>query len=73
MDARIFPEEPMGLKEDLLTVPMEARFACDAERNMFFLNMEGRSLFPHADVEAIGAEVDQRLALVPPRGNDPWW
>ena len=44
MDARIFAAGPMGLKDDLLTVPLEARFAYDAERNMFFLNMEGMSL-----------------------------
>jgi len=41
MDERIFREEPMGLKGDLLTVPLEARFAYDAERDIFFLNMEG--------------------------------
>ena len=44
MDARIFAAEPMGLKDDLLTMPLEARFAYDAERNIFFLNMEGMSL-----------------------------
>ena len=53
MDARIFAAEPMGLKDDLLTVPLEARFAYDAERNIFFLNMEGLSLISHDDVEAI--------------------
>jgi len=64
MDARIFLDEPMGLKEDLLTVPMEARFVFDAERNMFFLNMEGMSLLTLADVEVIGAEVGRRLAAI---------
>ena len=44
MDARIFAAGPMGLKDDLLTMPLEARFAYDAERNIFFLNMEGMSL-----------------------------
>ena len=44
MDARIFADGPMGLKDDLLTVPLEARFAYDTERNTFFLNMEGMSL-----------------------------
>ena len=64
MDARIFAAEPMGLKEDLLTVPLEARFAYDAERNMFFLNMEGMSLVTGDEVQAIGAEVGKRLAAV---------
>jgi propionate CoA-transferase len=64
MDARIFAAEPMGLKNDLLTVPLEARFAYDAERNMFFLNMEGMSLVSEDEVEALGTEVDKRLAAI---------
>ena len=50
MDARIFGTGPMGLKDDLLAIPLEARFAYDAERNMFFLNMEGMSLVSADDV-----------------------
>jgi propionate CoA-transferase len=64
MDPRIFAAEPMGLKEDLLTMPLEARFAYDAERNMFFLNMEGMSLVSADDVEAIGTAVGKRLAAI---------
>ena len=64
MDARIFGTGPMGLKDDLLTMPLEARFAYDAERNMFFLNMEGVSLVTEDDVEAIGTEISQRLAAI---------
>ena len=64
MDARIFAAGPMGLKEDLLTIPLQARFAYDAERNMFFLNMEGMSLVSADDVEAIGTAVGKRLAAI---------
>ena len=64
MDARIFAAEPMGLKDDLLTVPLEARFAYDAERNTFFLNMEGVSLVSQDDVDGIGTEVGKRLAAI---------
>jgi propionate CoA-transferase len=64
MDARIFAAERMGLKDDLLTVPLEARFAYDAERNTFFLNMEGMSLISRDEVEAIVTEVDKRLAAI---------
>ena len=64
MDARIFAAGPMGLKDDLLTVPLEARFAYDAERNIFFLNMEGMSLVTADEVEAIGTEVGKRLAAI---------
>jgi propionate CoA-transferase len=64
MGARIFAAERMGLKDDLLTVPLEARFVYDAERNIFFLNMEGMSLVTHDEVEAIVTEVDKRLAAI---------
>jgi len=64
MDARIFTAGPMGLKDDLLTMPLEARFAYDAERNMFFLNMEGMSLVTADDAAAIGTAVRQRLAAI---------
>jgi propionate CoA-transferase len=64
MDARIFRDEPMGLQDDLLTVPLEARFTYDADRNIFFLNMEGMSVSTPAEVEAIVAEIEKRLAAV---------
>jgi propionate CoA-transferase len=54
----------MGLKDDLLTVPVEARFIYDAERNIFFLNLEGMSLYTHEDADAITAEIEKRLAAV---------
>jgi propionate CoA-transferase len=64
MDARLFREEPMGLKDDLLTVPLEARFTHDADRNIFFLNMEGMSLYTDGEADAITAEIEKRLAAV---------
>ncbi|MUL49780.1 acyl CoA:acetate/3-ketoacid CoA transferase [Mycobacterium sp. CBMA293] len=64
MDVRIFRDEPMGLKEELLTVPMEVRFTYDAERDMFFINMEGMSLHTQEEAEAIVAEIEKRLAAV---------
>ncbi len=64
MDSRIFTAGLMGLKDDLLAMPLEARFAYDSARNMFFLNMEGMSLLTENDVEAIGTEVEKRLAAV---------
>jgi propionate CoA-transferase len=64
MDARIFRDEPMGLKDDLLTVPLEARFTYDADRDIFFLNMEGMSLSTDGEADAITAEIEKRLAAV---------
>ncbi|HME77007.1 MAG TPA: CoA-transferase [Mycobacterium sp.] len=64
MDERLFRNEPMRLKDDLLTVPLEARFGYDADRNIFFLNLEGLSVQTAAQVEAITAEVEKRLAAI---------
>jgi propionate CoA-transferase len=64
MDTRIFCDEPMGLKDDLLTVPLEARFTYDAGRNIFFLNLEGMSLNTDGEADAITAEIEKRLAAV---------
>ena len=52
MDAKIFRDEPMGLKDDLLTVPLDVRFSYDAERSIFFINMEGVSVNTQAEAEA---------------------
>src|SRR6202030_1565721 len=41
-----------------------ARFSYDADRNIFFLNMEGMSVSTAAEVEAIVAEIEKRLAAV---------
>jgi propionate CoA-transferase len=62
MDERLFRDEPIGLKDDLLTIPLEARFTYDADRNIFFLNMEGVSVSTPAEAEAIVAEIEKRLA-----------
>ena len=64
MDSRIFADGLMGLGDDLLTVPLDARFAYDAQRNLFFLNMEGMSLTSRDDIESIGTEIEKRLAAV---------
>jgi DDE family transposase len=45
-------------------MPLEARFAYDAERNIFFFNMEGLSLVSAGEVQAIGTEVGNRLAVI---------
>jgi propionate CoA-transferase len=64
MDARIFAAEPMGLKDELMAVPLEGPFAYDAERNTLFLNMEGVSLVSEDEVKAFEIEMDERLAAL---------
>jgi propionate CoA-transferase len=44
MDARIFANEPMGLRPGLLEMPLEQRLSYDAAQNVFFVNFEGLSV-----------------------------
>ena len=64
MDARIFQHGIMGLKADLLTVPMESRFSYDEAENLFFLNLEGLSVTSAGQLEAIRAAIDDYLAAI---------
>lgn len=57
MDARIFRPEPMGLRADVLRLPLEARFNYDEEKNILFLNFEQLEVKRQEDVEAIRKEV----------------
>ncbi len=62
MDPRIFADGPMGLKEDLTTVPLADRFTYHAAENRFFINLEGLAVKTEADIHAIRSEVEERLA-----------
>lgn len=40
MDSRIFRTSPMGIRDDILNIPLEERFAYQATDNVFFINLE---------------------------------
>jgi propionate CoA-transferase len=61
MDARIFRPEPMGLREDLLRVPLAERLTYDPKEDLFFVNFEGHVVRSLDDVEAIRVTVEERL------------
>ena len=61
MDARIFGDGPMGLRDLLLEQPLEQRLSYDAAKNRFFLNFEGLAVRSHADIARIRAAVDAQL------------
>jgi propionate CoA-transferase len=61
MDAAIFGEEPMNLRERMLAMPLEQRFAYDEENNTLFINFERLKIRSSADVRAIYEEVKGRL------------
>ncbi|KRQ04881.1 acyl CoA:acetate/3-ketoacid CoA transferase [Bradyrhizobium manausense] len=62
MDARIFRDGPMDLRERLLTIPLGQRFALDEQQNLFFINLERYPLRSKADIDAIARTVEARLA-----------
>ena len=64
MDKRIFLNEPMGLREDLLRMPLEQRFTYHPEKNQFFVNFEGHVVRSHQDIERIRRIVESMLSSV---------
>lgn len=66
MDARIFRDEPMGLREDLLRLPFDLRFNYDDTKNVLFLNFEKLEVKTPATVQAIRDKVQ---ALCEPLGH----
>jgi propionate CoA-transferase len=61
MDARIFGDAPMELRERLLSIPLDQRFTYDAEQNLFFVNLERYALRSHADIDAIAKTVEAKV------------
>ena len=61
MDARIFLPEPMGLRDVLLSLPLERRFTYDAQNEQFFINFERLSIRSPEDIESIRRLVSARL------------
>ena len=59
MDPRIFMDMPMGLKDDLLTIPLDRRIIWDAGKEILFINLSRLAIRSPADVEAIRRRVDQ--------------
>jgi len=62
MDERIFRFEPMGLREELLTIPLEERLIYDPSENLFFVNFEGYSIKTRQDIQETKETVEKILA-----------
>jgi propionate CoA-transferase len=62
MDARIFRPAAMGLRDDILFLPLPQRLRFDAQRNVFFINFEGVEIRTMADIDEIRISVAQCLA-----------
>ncbi|MBV8419754.1 MAG: acyl CoA:acetate/3-ketoacid CoA transferase [Hyphomicrobiales bacterium] len=62
MDARIFRPEPMGLRADLVGIPLDQRLTYDPIQNLFFVNFERLTVTSRDDIEAIEKAVEAKLA-----------
>jgi propionate CoA-transferase len=64
MDPRIFAPEPMGLRPQLLEMPLERRLSYDPEQNIFFVDFEGLSVRRAEDIDRILHGVEACLAPI---------
>jgi len=61
MDARIFRAETMGLRDHLLSIPLDQRFTYDPQQNIFFVNFERFSVRSRGEIRAIVNAVENKL------------
>ncbi len=62
MDAALFRDEPMALRERLLATPLAQRFELDREHRLLFINFEGLSIDAPGDIAQIETHLTQLLA-----------
>ncbi len=65
MDAALFLDKPLGLRERLLETPLSSRFELDAVHRLLFINFEGLVVDRPADIDAIEQAL---LGLLEPLG-----
>lgn len=64
MDARIFAPRPMGLRAQMLEMPIAERLNYDPGQNIFFVDFEGLSVRTPEDVDRVLRAVEGRLAPI---------
>ena len=62
MDPCTFRPEPMGLREDMLSIPLDQRFTYDPQQNLFFVNFERFTVRSSGEIRAIVEVVENTLA-----------
>jgi propionate CoA-transferase len=60
MDARIFRDEIMGLKDTILSISLLERISYQPERNLLFLNFQGLKLVSPKDAQDVQAAVERK-------------
>jgi propionate CoA-transferase len=61
MDARIFRDGVMDLREDMVAIPLPQRFAYEAQQDLFFVNFERFVVRSSADIKAIERAAEEKL------------
>ncbi len=64
MEAAIFRDGKMGLRERMLAIPLSRRFAFAAEQDIFFINFERLDIRRPQDIADVRAEVEKNLAPI---------
>lgn len=65
MDAPLFTDAPMGLREQLLSVPLSQRLELDTERQLLYIDFSGLRVHSAQAIADIEAAVRQRLTGQP--------
>ena len=64
MDARIFTDEPMNIRAEMLERPLSERLSYDPAQNLFFVDFAGLSVRTEADIGRILEAVESELAPI---------
>ncbi|HEY6909167.1 MAG TPA: acyl CoA:acetate/3-ketoacid CoA transferase [Myxococcales bacterium] len=64
MDERIFRPEPMGLRDELLQVPLEQRLTYDARQDVVFVNLSRMSINSRNQIDRLRSGVEELLSPV---------
>jgi propionate CoA-transferase len=65
MDPRIFLPKPMGLRSDMLDLPLEQRLSYERKQNFFFVNFEGYAVRSKEQIDHINQLVRECLKEAP--------
>lgn len=61
MDARIFSDAPMGLREEMLDIPLSRRIHFDPAKDVLFINLSRMVIRDAADIAAVKEAVESQL------------
>ncbi|AXS78914.1 acyl CoA:acetate/3-ketoacid CoA transferase [Dechloromonas sp. HYN0024] len=64
MDARIFSDEPMNIRAEMLERPLAERLSYDPAQNLFFVDFAGLNVRSEGDISRILEAVESELAPI---------